>query len=195
VALRRREVELSVERPLGPEPAPGAVVRLSARFEVPDGATGPTPAELAAALDGLRADLDALVGAPLAAAPIPRSDRELGELVEAYHPRQRELIDLLRDEGEITTAEHARLAEYLGREGAPRAPPRPVEPPAPAPIAAVPLAAVPAESGRPVAELLRTYQISNLKQAGAVRARRQISFSEYMALKRHFEPSEPSAPA
>jgi hypothetical protein len=196
VALRRREVELSVERPLGPEPSPGAVVRLAARFDVPDGANGPTPADLASALDGLRADLEALVGAPLAAAPIARTDRELGELIEAYHPRQRELIDLLRDEREITAGEHARLAEYLGREGPLRPPPpRPVELPAPAPIAAVPLAAVPAESGRPVPELLRTYQITNLKQAGAVRARRQISFSEYMALKRHFEASEPSAPA
>jgi hypothetical protein len=38
-----------------------------------------------------------------------------------------------------------------------------------------------------VPELLRTFQIETLRQAGAVRARRQISFEEYMALKRHFE--------
>jgi hypothetical protein len=37
---------------------------------------------------------------------------------------------------------------------------------------------------------LRVYQINSLKQAGAVRARREISFSEYMALKRHFQEAE-----
>jgi len=62
-----------------------------------------------------------------------------------------------------------------------------------------PLAAAPALAGRPdegartVAELLRLYRIDSLKQAGAVRARREISFAEYMALKRYFQ--EPGASA
>jgi hypothetical protein len=194
VTLRRREIELAVERPLVGDGPAGGVVRLSARFEVSDGAAEPTPQELAGALDQLRTDLDALVGPPIATLPVARTDRDLAELIGAYHPRQRELIDLLRDEGELSPAEHARLAEYLAREGStPRPAPRPFEPAAPAPIATVPLAAIPAESGRPVPELLRTYQITSLKQAGAVRARRQISFGEYMALKRHFERDDRSA--
>jgi hypothetical protein len=101
-------------------------------------------------------------------------------------------VDLLRDEGELTAGEHTRLVEYLS------APPAPSEAPAPAferrietPIAAVPIVASrPEEPGRPVSELLRQYQISSLKQAGAVRGRREISFAEYMALKRHFQEAE-----
>lgn len=194
MVLRRREVELTVERPLAGFPE-GGRVRLSARFE-PTGEAGPTPKELGEALDRLRADLDALVGPPLAAAGIARPDRELSELVNAYRPRQRELVDLLRDEGEITPVEHARLAEYLST-GTPASRAEPSARPSfeDQPIAAAPvLAERGGEGARPVPELLRTYQIETLKQAGAVRARRQISFSEYMALKRHFETpsSEPS---
>ncbi len=187
--LERRQIELSVERPLGPDRTSDGSVHLTARFEIPAGSAAPTPSELARALDELKADLDALVGTPLAALPARRIDRPLTELVEAYRPRQRELVDLLRDDGEITDVEHARLAEYLDGGVAARAPePRLPEPPADQPIAAVPIAATSAPApARSVDELLRTYQITSLKQAGAVRARRQISFSEYMALKRHFE--------
>ncbi len=193
MALRRRETELSLERPLGPDGPAGGVVRLSVRLESPPDGTPPTPTELAEALDGLKADLDALVGAPLAALPAARADRELPELVGTYRPRQRELVDLLRDEGEITPTEHVRLVEYLSSASpSPRAAAPPVaraEPRFDQPIAAVPIGAdrLP-EATRPVAELIRQYQIASLKQAGAVRARRQISFEEYMALKRHFQP-------
>ncbi len=168
------------------------MVRLTARFEVGDAGSPPTPAELAGALDALREDLDALVGPPIAAAPIARPDRELTELVETYRPRQRELVDLLLADGEITSAEHHRLREYLALPSK-EAPPadvaaRPVPILTDAPIAAVPLAVERTPTpGRPVPELLATYQIASLRQAGAVRARRQISFGEYMALKRHFE--------
>lgn len=191
VPLRRRDVELSVERP-----ADSGTVRLTARFEV-TGEASPTSRELQEALDSLRADLDALVGPPLAAVGALRPDRELAELVSAYRPRQRELVDLLRDEGEVTPTEHARLVEYLAVAAAsgggtePRAPPAEDQPIAAAPI----LAERGPEMSRPVPELLRTYRIENLKQAGAVRARRQISFGEYMALKRHFESSGPSGSA
>jgi hypothetical protein len=187
VALRRREVELVVVRPGSSEGA-GESVRLSARFEVPDGSDGPSPQELAQALDRLRADLDVLVGPPLAATPALRPDRDLPELVETYRPRQRELIDLLREEGELTGGEHSRLVEYLAVARA--ATPAPPSPPAPVemPLAAAPIVADRTlERARPVVELLRAYQIETLRQAGAVRARRQISFEEYMALKRHFE--------
>ena len=196
MSLRRREVELSVERSAGPGEA-AERVRLTARFEPADG-TGPAPRELAEALERLRADLDALVGPPLAAAGIDRPDRELAELVNAYRPRQRELVDLLRDEGEITAGEQARLREYLAAGGLPV--PEPLALPVRSPVEDQPIAAMPivAERGpdgaRAVPELLRTYQIESLKQAGAVRARRQISFAEYMALKRHFE-AETSATA
>ncbi len=199
--LRRREIELSVERPIGPVPSPGAVVRLTARFESGEDGRGPTPSELAAALEALKADLDALVGPPIAAAPIARGDRELTELVETYRPRQKDLIDLLLADGELSPGEHRRLSEYLSlrpKEPAATPPVRPGLPMSEAPLAAVPIAAERStEPTRPVAELLATYQISSLRQAGAVRARRQISFAEYMALKRHFEqedkPSEKSS--
>lgn len=169
-------------------------MRLVARFEVAEGAESPSPQELAQALDRLRADLVVLVGAPLAAAPALRPDRDLPELVDTYHPRQRELIDLLREEGELTGGEHDRLVEYLA---VPRTAPPPAMP-SPA-ISDAPLAAAPVlaerlpDRARPVPELLRTFQIETLRQAGAVRARRQISFEEYMALKRHFE-SAPGGP-
>jgi hypothetical protein len=193
VTVRRREIELTVVRPLRPDDPSGGTVRLSAKFELPPDGSGPDHSELARAFDDLRADLDGLVGPPLAAAPAARPDRDLTELVETYRPRQRELVDLLLGEGELTPGEHSRLVEYLG------APPAPAEPLAPerrfdAPIAAVPIVVGRAdEATRPVHELLRRYQIDSLKQAGAVRARREISFSEYMALKRHFQEADASA--
>jgi hypothetical protein len=206
VTLRPREIELAVERPANGE-AGAERVRLVARFEMPEGAEAPSPRELGQALDRLRADLDVLGGPPLAAAPALRPDRELGELVDTYRPRQRELIDLLQGEGELTSGEHARLVEYLATAR--------TTSPAPtltfaeaslaaAPIAAAPIAAAPVvaerlpDRARSVPELLRIYQIESLRQAGAVRARRQISFEEYMALKRHFESApgaaEPASP-
>ncbi|MGD0249696.1 MAG: hypothetical protein ABSB97_02235 [Thermoplasmata archaeon] len=208
MSLRRREVELCVERPLGPERS-GGTVRLSARFEVAEGGEGPAPADLARELDRLTEELDALVGPPITAAPLGRPDRDLTELVETYRPRQRDLVDLLLADGELTPSEHARLIAYLGPGREPRAPTSGTRPVAESDrlIATVPIdrptptPAAPAspgrtlESARPVAELLKTYQIASLRQAGAVRGRRQISFDEYMALKRHFEEEEtPSSP-
>jgi hypothetical protein len=197
VTVRRREVELSIERPVGPGAPPGSVARLAARFDTGPGGEGPSPAELRVALDQLSADLDGLVGPLLAAAPVARPDRELNELVETYRPRQKDLVDLLRDDGELTPGEHGLLIAYLGRLPAAAAPPpRRAEAPTEHPLAAVPIAAAPVAAerslppARPVPELLRTYQIDSLRQAGAVRARRQISFAEYMALKRHFEEAE-----
>ncbi len=194
--VRPREVELVVERPTGVDPN-AERVRLVARFEVSGGTEGPSPQELTRALDRLRADLDVLVGPSLAAAPIQRPDRELPELVETYRPRQRELVDLLRDEGEISTGEHGRLVEYLALPTATR----PAPPPSVAVTPEPPLAAAPILSerlpdrARPVPELLQSFQITTLRQAGAVRARRQISFEEYMALKRHFETTGDGSPA
>jgi len=195
VPVRRREIELTVERPLRADQPSAGTVRLSAKFELPPDGTGPDHSELARALDDLQADLDGLVGASLAALPAERADRDLTELVETYRPRQRELVDLLLGEGELTAGEHARLVEYLGAPPAPsEAPSPPPEPRMETPISAAPIVAARAdESGRPVAELLRQFQINSLKQAGAVRARREISFSEYMALKRHFQEAEASA--
>ncbi len=151
----------------------------------------------------MKADLDALVGPALAAVPIARPDRSFSELVDTYRPRQRELVDLLRDEGELTAGEHARLVEYLAAERAARpetsAPVRVSETerliatvPIDRPVAPPPARGSPGsgpERVRPVAELLAIYQIATLRQAGAVRGRRQISFAEYMALKQHFEGS------
>jgi hypothetical protein len=190
--LSRRETELSVERPLGPGGPAAGVARLTVRFAPAPGGADPTPSELRAALVALTADLDAIVGPPLAAAPAARPDRELAELIETYRPRQRELVDLLRDDGEITPSEHDRLIAHLAERPAGTLPP----PRTPEPVPDQPIAAAPIGSerslppARPVPELLKLYQIASLKQAGAVRARRQISFAEYMALKRHFEEAE-----
>lgn len=202
--MRRKELELSVERELpGSAELPPARARLSAKFALPDDGPAPSAAELAEALEGLRRDLERAAGPTSGDAPVaPRRDRALPELIDTYRPRQAELVELLFEEGELTAEEHRLLTDHLARTGAApaspavprghRADPGGSEPsPAPpaAPIAAAPLAT---EHGpgrdRPVAELLATFQITSLKQAGAVRARRQISFEEYMALKRHFAP-------
>ena len=196
---RPRRIELSVERPLEGRGPPGAVARLGATFEFAGEEGGPSVAELSATLEQLVRDLEGVLGPSLAAAPAVRPDRPLEELVETYRPRQRELVDLLLADGELTESEHALLASRVG-PSRPPAPSRPVPPAAElskvgeTPIAAVPLAAEPRlPPARPVPELLRTFQIASLRQAGAVRARRQISFAEYMALKRHFEASESDA--
>lgn len=168
-------------------------MRLSARFS--RGSSAPTDAELRAALAELEASLAALVGEPEPATAGRRADRELSELIETYRPRQRELIDLLLEEGELTATEHARLREHLeatAEAGRGRA--TSGEPPAPRAPAASP-APAPAAGGRPVEELLRAYEITTLRQAGAVRARRQISYDEYMRLKAHFEQAVVARPA
>lgn len=162
-----------------------------------DDPNAPTVEELRALLQQLRSDLDAALG------PSARSaagDRPLEELIETYRPRQGELVELLLAEGEISPGEAERLRGHLARA--------PAEPPG-APVASLPavpavdrpLAALPLEndrtpaSPRPTADLLATYRIESLKQAGAVRARRQISYEEYMALKRHFAAADAQAAA
>lgn len=188
MASRRKEYELSVEQEL-PAALDGARrhARLTARFSREPGEAEPTDAELAGALRELtdrlaRASETAGVGrGPSARGP----DRPLPELLETYRPRQFELVELLHADGEVSDGEYQVLRAHV-RE-------HPVEagvaPSAPLPVA-------PSRAGaRSVEELLRTYQISSLRQAGAVRARRQISFEEYMSLKRHFAPAEEAKPS
>jgi hypothetical protein len=186
---RRREYEISVEQEL-PAAADGAPrrARLTARLAGELGETEPDDAELSRMLQELadrlaRAADQARLGQ--ASPGEPRPERALEELLETYHPRQRELVELLHSDGELTEGEYAalraRVTEGPGMTEAPKA-------------TAAPVAAPPRSAGRPVEELLRTYQITSLRQAGAVRARRQISFEEYMSLKRHFAAAESSAP-
>ena len=187
MAIRPREIELSVDRPLARSlGAEGGTVRLTARFAVDGGGEGPTSAELQEALDRLRAELDGL------RLPSIRADRPLDELVEAYHPRQMELVELLRDEGELTTGEFEALRAHL----APGAPPPATRatPPAGPVGTPAPTAAERPTGARSVAELLERYGIDSLRAAGIVRARREISFDEYMALKRHFQSAPATAP-
>jgi hypothetical protein len=169
------------------------VVRLTARVEPGSDGNLPELAELKATLEELERELDRLAGPAPTSGATARAERGLAELVETYRPRQRELIDLLREEGEISVREHELLAANLPSVLAPPPVAREVRP-QPAGVAPPPAAPIPAERGLPAAravpELLRTYQIASLRQAGAVRARRQISFAEYMALKRHFEAAE-----
>ena len=191
MAERRRPIELSVERTVT-DPNGGSPLLLRATVRLEEGldATAPGVAE---ELATLRRQLDAVAATLAPSAPAPsRPDRPLEELVEAYRPRQTELLELLREEGELTAGEYELLRRHMGRPETPRPPPAGI------PLTDRPIAAAPLENDRApatpraVEELLRRYQISSLKQAGAVRARRQISFEEYMALKRHF--GTPAAP-
>lgn len=192
------ELEVTVEQEV-PDPAGGPPrrIRLSTRLGAPDGSGADRAGQLAAAIDELSRALDGALGSsvtrPSVAAAPPRADRSFDELVEAYHPRQAELVDLLREEGQLTPGEHEMLRRYLTTPTAAAAPPPPV--PAAPSIAEAPLERDrPPAAPRRVEELLAQYQIASLKQAGAVRARRQISYEEYMALKRHFA-AEERAPA
>jgi hypothetical protein len=194
VALRRTGLDLAVERDIVDAQGRPTRIRLGARFETEAGEGAPTVEEIRAQLRSLADELDRAMPAGASPAAVARSDRPLQELIEAYRPRQVELLDLLRDEGEITEGEFARLRQYLaGRSTAPVNEPGVTE----RPIAAAPLALDRAPTvARPVPELLTLYRIETLKQAGAVRGRRQISYEEYMALKRHFErPLPPEAAA
>lgn len=195
MAPRPREYELAVEQEL-PAAADGAPrrARLTARFAGESGEAELDEGELARALRELverLARASETAGLGRGSASEGRADRSLEELLETYRPRQVELVELLHADGELTDGEYAALqARWAVRPGAVEAPPATPAPPAPAP-------SLPSRTGgRPVEELLRAYQITSLRQAGAVRARRQISFDEYMSLKRHFaaSPNGPSEP-
>jgi hypothetical protein len=186
MAPRRKEYELAVEQEL-PAASDGAPrrARLTARFSTESGEGEPDDAELARSLRELadrlaRASESAGIGR--APGSGPRQDRSVEELMETYRPRQVELVELLHADGELTDGEYAVLRARVTTlpAGAPKGP-------------TAPPTASPRMTGRPVEELLRTYQITSLRQAGAVRARRQISFEEYMSLKRHFAAAEPTA--
>jgi hypothetical protein len=204
MAERPGQIRLTVEREL---PGTGSTaperVRLSRELEAgPDGSL--TSERVSAELASLRASLDGALRA-LGLAEAPPRERPLEELLETYRPRQGELVELLREDGEISEREYGLLRAHLGQTaGGP--PPRGGDVPgfsAPSPaFTEGPIAAAPLEGDRTpttprgVNELLDTFRITSLKQAGAVRARRQISFDEYMALKRHFSRAEETpAPA
>jgi hypothetical protein len=190
MAPRRKEYELSVAQAL-PASGDGAPrrVRLTARFPGEPTEGEPDDAELARSLREIadrlaRASETAHVGRPPSEA---RAERTLDELLETYRPRQMELVELLHADGEISTAEYELLRTRMAGDR-----PAPDASVAPLPVRASPDA--PRSTGRPVEVLLRSYQITSLRQAGAVRARRQISFEEYMSLKRHFAASEAAGP-
>ena len=183
VPLEPGETELSVEREVGIGAA-RRVVRLTVRL--PDASAGSAPDAIAVELRRLQASLDAAMAS---AGLLERPERDLAELVETYRPRQPELIELLRAEGELTEREGALLRAHLaGAE-------TPTLEPAGGPATDSRSTGSRRTGARVVAELLATYQIASLKQAGAVRARRQISYDEYMALKRHFAPADAEAAA
>jgi hypothetical protein len=193
--MRRREIELSVERDLLGRGGSVRRARLTARFELEGSRDAPTPKELGETIRSLDRELEAAgtEAGFTVAATLP--ERSLEELVETYRPRQSELVDALETDGEITAGEAALLRGSLAgssnRRAAARVPPPP-KAPAEIPLTDRPLAAMPLVNDRtpsvprPIPDLLATYRIESIKQAGAVRARRQISFDEYMLLKRHF---------
>jgi hypothetical protein len=192
--MRRTGTDLTVERDVEDDLGVRRRYRLSATFDAEPGEAPPGPEETARQIALLSSELDAaLLAGPLRNVT-PRPDRSADELVGAYHPRQVELVELLLEEGEITRGESIRLREYLASGGAPPAAPIEAER---ASMTERPLEAAPRTQDRttgqtrPIEELLRLYQIESLKQAGAVRGRRQISYDEYMALKRHFAAAEP----
>jgi hypothetical protein len=197
VTAHRTAVTISVERELASADGSVERVRLSATLEGrPGGEDGPTVDELRAGLARLRSELDALAEGSKLPIPPPRS---IEELVETYRPRQEELVALLEAEHEISGPEARLLRSYLAAGGVVSSAPRTDAPTLP-PIQDRPIAAAPLESDRtpstprPIPQLLELYRIETLKQAGAVRARRQISYEEYMALKRHFSVGTPEPP-
>lgn len=183
--------ELSAERTIpGVHGNPPTLLRLTAEFAVPPSGGGPSDFELQEAARTLQERLDRIV--PVESPGEEPSDRSLDELLHAYRPRQKELVDLLREEGTISQREQELLRSYF--DEVPSHAPARVDRPGPAAEPGVPSRAGPPTAGspaRPVEELLRLYGIESVKQAGAVRARRQISFDEYMALKEHFARDEP----
>ena len=191
--LKRAKLELCVERSRSLSPgSPPTLVRLSAEFDVPAGGSPPAEAELREAAQALLEDMDRLW--PNEARENAEGERSLEELLEAFHPRQPELVELLRDEGTISPQEYETLRRHFGpvsRVGGPSG------------RHATPFVGGAADrrpeggargAARTVPELLRIYGIESVKQAGAVRARRQISFEEYMALKDYFAKSLPEPP-
>jgi hypothetical protein len=195
-------VRLTVERELV---LPGSATpeRVQLTRELPPSEDGRVePERVGRELAALRELLEEAIRSAHLGSAAPR-ERGIAELLETYRPRQGELVELLREDGEITEGEYGRLRAHLA--GA--APGEGVSPgpesealPAPRPLADRPIAAAPLEGdrtpsrARPLEELLRAFEITSLKQAGAVRARRQISYDEYMLLKRHFaRPAESPA--
>ncbi|MCI4321486.1 MAG: hypothetical protein L3K05_04180 [Thermoplasmata archaeon] len=198
MALERTEMTLSVEQEAAPPGQPPRRLRLEARFRV--GAGTPSATELAEAVTALDRELaEATKRAGFFPTAPPRAERSVSDLVEAYRPRQPELVELLLAEGEVSPGEAESLRQYLAGPLGTAAPARPRADEVPVtdrPIAAAPLENDRSPSrARPVRDLLDLYRIESLRQAGAVRARRQISFEEYMALKRHFAPTEAAPPA
>lgn len=184
---RRKEYELSVEQEL-PAAADGAPrrARLTARFSSDPSEGEVADADLARTLKDLAERLaraSETAGVGHGGTSEPRADRPLQELLETYRPRQIELVEVLHADGELTDGEYNLLRARVTER-----PPETGTSPA-----STPPASAFRPGGRPVEELLRTYQISSLRQAGAVRARRQISFEEYMSLKRHFAAAEPTS--
>ncbi len=187
---RRRDVEISVERPIHRGGAAGeGTVRLAEHLEFDEGTDGPPAEAIQAAFERLRRAVATL------ALGEPRPDRSIEELIETYRPRQPELLELLLDEGELTATEFERLRAHL-ETGAPARspPPTPASPPAMTPPASERPSAAPPAATRSVDTLIRQYRIESLRQAGIIRARREISFDEYMSLKRHFESLTSRAP-
>ncbi len=199
---RAADIEIAVEREVLDRQGASRRVRLSARITSTDATSPPSTSELGEAIRSVDEELEKGCLQAGFRLPSSRPDRTREELVETYRPRQSELVDVLLSDGEITERE-AELLRSSVRAPGPAAPPGPPVSAAGTAEAGVlrGLAALPLSNdrtpanARPVEELLRVYQISTLKQAGAVRARRQISYDEYMSLKHHFAQDEASAAA
>ncbi len=111
--MKRVGLELSVERatPSTDGRAP-SIARLSVRFELNPADSRPSVDELHDALAELDRDLGEAV-ARLSRGSSQSADRPLAELIETYHPRQVELIELLRSDGELSDGEATALRRHL----------------------------------------------------------------------------------
>ncbi len=173
-------IEGEVDRGIGQAPWK---LSLSSHLE-PEGGGPPSPEEISEVTSSLRRLFEDMFSryeressGPVEPADIPgfqsAAPRTLEVLLQIYTPRSIEHIDDLLWEKQITKAEHDMLIKQFGRggEGSRTYP-----------------SAAPATSStvRPIEELIREFELRDLRDVNRARGKELISFEEWSQLKKHF---------
>jgi hypothetical protein len=101
--------------------------------------------------------------------------RSLEVLNQVYTPRSVEHVDALMWEGQITAAEHSLLVSSMRGKSTPS---QPVS-----------------RRQRGIEEMVRELRIESLRDANMARAKEQVSYEEWTALKRHFSEKREEDPS